>query len=1316
MIATTVSSRAIRAARQTVEACGYALGNLIYRIHTGTLSHASGMKWDAAEIAALAKSDNFIFGGTIATTGFIARMLPLLAQGRIQELRAQGGCCSEIEILKHSVDTATAGCIGAFHLAIPSAALEGVHSMAHACYAKSKFPIVTLIDVGGTKIEVQMVQLGRAGELLYPATRSRRIQTPKNLAPPEFYNRVAAVVFELVATLGPEAYEVLPISAVSQPGHFQSGKGVIGEDSARDLGSAFPGSRPSELLADALAVAGAGRFDVYVCNDGRAQFVGILETIRRDDPDQWRKLSGKKWVYLGVGTGLGFAYGFVNPDGALVVHNLRLPFDLIAREPWEELPVSSLGRQEPIARLGFQYRDVISGKFFTRQMHALEAFAGPLFTPCTHLAHGSRAAIEAALENLPHGESPLNAALINEILADSTLDAVTEMSQRLRTKSLLATLDDTLANFSHALRVTTARNMDVAQTRSVIGEIERAVRRGKRIQFIGIGKSHSVGLNLAQISTNLGIPALWFELTGANCENISGLAEDDVVFLISNSGESRELLALFPNLTEKRCITIALTGDISSQLVRLCRYRLSTYVEREAHPHKEAPTTSTTVALAVGAAHVIAASRHLPHDAEEFMRNRPGLFIPVGSRFSGLRRDTQFDDEAKVTSVYRALATSIDHIRAAAHFGPALLALARRIQVSHERGQTVFFTGAAGCYSVAQKIAATLTSIGIGAQAENCAQLPHGDLGQIGRGKLLIMLSFRGETETLLELADQAKAKGVELALITGRRNSSLTHKIDLCVYAESIIDDQHFVRLPDQTIFASFLNLAVGDALAVILSHMNPISKQEFAGSHPGGVFARAEGRMLEDVLLNLSSGNIENVLQQVGDTLVRLPIIVCREQLESYIARRRFPKSGSPEVIVAGMGAIGLAFLAPLLRALDKEIWFIETNALRVRAMDRAYCRYKAIRVGASTSSPGEEIDISRVSVIHLRDGSEDEIATLALRVDQMFTAVGAANLQHLASLLAKIAVIRYVFRIDAPFNVICCENLPVGGDTIGLLGLKVLETLGHHGRGIRDYARTHIGFVAAVDEAIVPQVEADFLTTMLIEADQAPLYVDASAWERGNDEPLPEWPGVHFVSRFPRIHERKLLVHNMAHAVIAYLGYYRWYSEMSDAVEDVEIRALAQQSANAVADVLYDIRSFSDTLHPDRNGYVEWLFRRYSNPSLQDQVKRVCRDPLRKLAQFDRLIGALTYVVNGAPHISQGQVAMNLKGTLMGIAAAMRYAADTQPETSYADIRESVLRGFPLDSRYLEEAEVAFEEFRQGVSRRDGPIDGLASDQVQ
>src|SRR5437660_12864716 len=108
-------------------------------------------------------------------------------------------------------------------------------------------------------------------------------------------------------------------------------------------------------------------------------------------------------------------------------------------------------------------------------------------------------------------------------------------------------------------------------------------------------------------------------------------------------------------------------------------------------------------------------------------------------------------------------------------------------------------------------------------------------------------------------------------------------------------------------------------------------------------------------------------------------------------------------------------------------------------------------------------------------------------------------------------------YDFHITISLTTIRSENMTVGKDTICQLRSAIAFALSGESSEVRLYFETHVGLVPAINEAIVPQVEASFANPIPIEADLAPLYVDASEWKLDSSNQLPSWPGVQFKRPF-------------------------------------------------------------------------------------------------------------------------------------------------------------------------------------------------------
>lgn len=159
-------------------------------------------------------------------------------------------------------------------------------------------------------------------------------------------------------------------------------------------------------------------------------------------------------------------------------------------------------------------------------------------------------------------------------------------------------------------------------------EFSRAVEmisasRG-RVIVAGVGKSGLVGRKIAATLTSTGTPATFLHPVESVHGDLGIVGPDDVVILISKSGESAELLALLEHLKLFGVRTLAITADTQSTLARHSDVALDAWVSEEACPHDLAPTTSTTSALALGDALAVVLLEEKGFRREDFARLHPG--------------------------------------------------------------------------------------------------------------------------------------------------------------------------------------------------------------------------------------------------------------------------------------------------------------------------------------------------------------------------------------------------------------------------------------------------------------------------------------------------------------------------------------------------------------------------------------------------------------------------------------------------------------------------------------------------------------------
>jgi len=145
-----------------------------------------------------------------------------------------------------------------------------------------------------------------------------------------------------------------------------------------------------------------------------------------------------------------------------------------------------------------------------------------------------------------------------------------------------------------------------------------------RVIVAGMGKSGHVANKIASTLSSTGTPAFFLHPGEAAHGDLGSVTPGDVVLAVSNSGRTRELLAIVPNLKKLGARLVALVGNPDSPLAREAEVALDASVEREACPLNLAPTSSTTAALALGDALAVALMELRQFKADDFARFHPG--------------------------------------------------------------------------------------------------------------------------------------------------------------------------------------------------------------------------------------------------------------------------------------------------------------------------------------------------------------------------------------------------------------------------------------------------------------------------------------------------------------------------------------------------------------------------------------------------------------------------------------------------------------------------------------------------------------------
>ena len=147
-------------------------------------------------------------------------------------------------------------------------------------------------------------------------------------------------------------------------------------------------------------------------------------------------------------------------------------------------------------------------------------------------------------------------------------------------------------------------------------------RRGK-VVLCGVGKSGAIGSKIAATLTSTGCPSVVLDAMNALHGDLGVVADGDVLLVLSYSGETEEVLSVLPAVARMGVQVVAMTGNARSTLAQASAVVLDVSVEREACPLALAPTSSTTVMLAMGDALAMVLLEARGFTREDFARYHP---------------------------------------------------------------------------------------------------------------------------------------------------------------------------------------------------------------------------------------------------------------------------------------------------------------------------------------------------------------------------------------------------------------------------------------------------------------------------------------------------------------------------------------------------------------------------------------------------------------------------------------------------------------------------------------------------------------------
>lgn len=193
-------------------------------------------------------------------------------------------------------------------------------------------------------------------------------------------------------------------------------------------------------------------------------------------------------------------------------------------------------------------------------------------------------------------------------------------------------MSDPISYLSQARRVlqieiAELRRLEARLDESFVTAMEiflKATAAGKKIVVIGVGKSGHIAEKISATLTSTGSLSVVLHSVNAIHGDLGVVSDGDVILILSASGETEEIVGLLPALRRFSVEIVSMTGNAQSLLAKNSAVHLDASVEQEACPLQLAPTSSTTVMLALGDALAMVLLEARGFTPEDFAKFHPG--------------------------------------------------------------------------------------------------------------------------------------------------------------------------------------------------------------------------------------------------------------------------------------------------------------------------------------------------------------------------------------------------------------------------------------------------------------------------------------------------------------------------------------------------------------------------------------------------------------------------------------------------------------------------------------------------------------------
>ncbi len=309
-------------------------------------------------------------------------------------------------------------------------------------------------------------------------------------------------------------------------------------------------------------------------------------------------------------------------------------------------------------------------------------------------------------------------------------------------------------------------------------------------------------------------------------------------------------------------------------------------------------------------------------------------------------------------------------------------------------------------------------------------------------------------------------------------------------------------------------------------------------------------------------------------------------------------------------GAGNIGRGFIGQLFSEAGYWVRFIDVDKEIINSLNNE----KRYPINIVDNLSNTEVWVKNVDCINASD--TDSVAEAIANCDLMATAVGVNVLPRIVPNIVAGFRKRVEGSNNNPLNIIICENLI---DADKLLYKLISEHLGSDEKRIFD---EQVGLVEASVGRMVPVMteaqKRDNPLRVYVES-YCDLPVDQCAF-KGD---IPEMAHLIPFTPFAFYIERKLFIHNMGHAMTAYLGHLLGYKYIWQAIDNPYIHSIVRSAMSESASALS--KKFTVSLESIHE-HIDDLIVRFANRALGDTIQRVGKDTARKLSANDRFAGAI------------------------------------------------------------------------------------------